>query len=187
MTPIQQYSIIFGSLILIMLMFFQWYTQGFFFTYARVKGSKGKKLLLKVRTKSGHYHTVGKMTVDGMLQYRTREGKVDKTISSVLPGCIYSVLGVKCADVDEETNGLIDHLNWKFVSGHDAERVDDKIVTALQKPSLNNKQTVIIILICLAIAVSLACAYFGYKNYALTQQVLQRISATIATSPVSPA
>ena len=184
MTPLQQYSIMITSGVLLLIVFINQYMQGFFLRYAIVKASKGKKVIMKVRTKAGHYFTIGKV-VDGNVSYKDRNKK--EKLLTLGEGSLYRSLGINWLDTNEENDAVFNHHEWRAVPAHDANRVDSLIKTALMKPSLNSKQTLLIILLCVVAFICLAGAYFGYKNYALTQQVLARVTTTIATSQVTPA
>ena len=149
------------------------YQGGFFGPYARVKASRGKKVLVKVRTLSSHYFRVGSI-VEGTLIYKDRN-KEQHTIPIVNDGCVYRMLGVTCLDTDEEKNMLYDHAKAREISGYDAVRYDQIIKRALQKPSLVNPNITIILLIVIIVAL-LGLGIFLFQNYKL-----QKTSIEIAT------
>jgi predicted DNA-binding antitoxin AbrB/MazE fold protein len=149
------------------------YQGGFFGPYASVKASRGKKVLVKVRTLSSHYYKTGKI-VEGVLIYKDRN-KEQHTIPIVNEGCIYRMLGVTCVDTDEEKNMLYDHVKGREISGYDAVRYDQIIKRALQKPTLVNPNITIILLIVIIVAI-LALGIFLFQNYKL-----QKTSIELAT------
>lgn len=145
--------------------FFQ---NGFFGQYFKAKSSRGKKLLIKVRTKLGHYYKTGVIN-EGFLHYKDR-GKEEHTVD-VKDGMIYRSLGVNCIDVDEATNKAIDHTDQKEVTGFDAVRFDAHIKRALQKPSLIDKKwQILIALVIVLLLVSLAGVYFNYRTYSIVSE-----------------
>lgn len=145
-------------------------SHGFIGVLLRVKMSRGKKFLVKVRGKSKDYFTTGREE-DGFFIWRTAS-RVDKR-AQFDRDCIYSMLGVKCIDTDEELNCVIHH-NWTVSSGFDAEKFNDLYVRCLMKPSLEDKKLIIIlVLLVITLLVALIAVYFGYANKQLITQVLE--------------
>lgn len=150
------------------------YQGGFFGPYARVKGSRGKLVLVKVRTMVSHYYRVGKI-VEGALKYKDRN-KQEHHITLV-EGCVYRMLGVSCVDVDEEKSTVYNHALAREVPGHDTVKVDQYIKRALQKPSLTNQNWTIILLIVAIVAI-LGVGMLMYQNYKLQKTSLEIAAKT---------
>lgn len=150
------------------------YQGGFFGPYVRVKGSRGKLVLVKVRTMVSHYYRVGRI-VEGALKYRDRN-KNDHHIT-LIEGCVYRMLGVSCIDVDEEKSTVYNHALAREVPGHDTVKVDQHIKRALQKPSMTNQNWTIILLIVILVAL-IGVGILMYQNYKLQKTGLELAAKT---------
>lgn len=183
MDALQQAILIYSVLIVGTIVFANMYTKQFLFRYAWVRSSNGKKILVKAYTKTGYYYAVGTV-VNGVLKYTNRE-KVSLTFSNLPAEAVYPILGVREVAIDEARGLVFQPSVSHYVSGHDPERVDDMLATAYMKPSRNDKKIIIIIvLLVFVMVIAGAAAYFGYKNYAVLVQVLQKVSAQTVNAAV---
>lgn len=122
-----------------------WVTQGFFIKYLRVKGSRGKKVLVEVETLTDRYLSVGYIT-EGFLIYKKRHSK-DKARIIVPQGAVIKKLGVFFLNVDEERNAVM-KADYTTVTGFDAEKVEMLYKRALYRPTpLDNKLLIILIIV----------------------------------------
>ena len=138
--------VIFGGILLI-----NFLTRGFLIAYLSTKGSRGKKVLLCIRTLTGRYYRAGKL-VDNTIKYKSI-GKLSQKITHIPEGALYNSLGVFCMDYDENKNAVIDQISTEAVDGHDANKVDDMIEKALSKPAMVDKSNIIIIILCILILI----------------------------------
>jgi hypothetical protein len=185
MELIQQITIGASCLLLFVIVFINFYLKGFLFKYMGVRASNNRKILLQVHTKTGYYYVAAKLS-NGTLQYKSRD-KVQRSYTNIPQEAVSSLLGVRTLTMDEDQGTIFLPGQNKEAHGNDAERFDDMLLTAYMKPARNDKKIVLIIILVAAVAfIALAAAYFGYKNYALSMQILQKISTPIVTGTITP-
>jgi hypothetical protein len=149
--------------VVFLLNFFQ---QGFFIKYFKVKSSRGKKLLVQVETMTDRYLTVGYIT-EGFLIYKKRHSKENGRI--VVPhGSVYKALGIHWINVDEIKNA-VQLADYSSVSGFDAEKIENLYIRAIQRPSATNKKIQVIMILLIIILV--AVIGFGFLNFKIFQIV----------------
>lgn len=129
----------------------QFFSVGFLFSWLRVKTSRGKKILVKVKGRTQDYYVAGKID-QGFLSYK--DNAKNKRRVKLPRDCLYRSIGVHIVDVDEETNAVL-KLNYDSVSGFDAIKFDSLFVRALYKPVVfdGKEKTILMILIALAIGI----------------------------------
>jgi hypothetical protein len=139
--------VIFGSIFLL-----NFYQQGFFWKYMRVKGSRGKKLMVQVETLLDRYLAIGHIE-EGFLVYKKRYSK-DFCRLAVPEGAVYKDLGIHWINVDEKKNA-IQKADYSVVEGHDAELTEALYVRALNKPTMIDTKTKVIIILLIVILICL--------------------------------
>jgi hypothetical protein len=97
--------IIFGGLI-----FFNWLSNGYLFKLLSVKSSRGKKILIHIKSKLQYYIITGKLEGD-FIVYMDREAKANKQ-KTPKRVCIdsqgfYRDLGVWNVNIDEASNNIL--------------------------------------------------------------------------------
>lgn len=146
------------------------FTGDFLSSFLKVKSSRGKFVLVKVRGNVTDYYRVGKI-VDGMLKYKDSV-KESKTLTWNSLG-LYRSMNVNCVDVDEESNNIASR-DYSFVSGHDAKKTDDLMQRCLYKPSmLNTEQKIILGLLIVAVA---GIGLVGFLVFGISADVDQCVS-----------
>src|SRR4030042_1490743 len=125
-------------------------SSGFLTKWFKVKSSRGKFVLLKIRTIAGDYFSHG-IIKDGFLVFKARTGQKRMSIGNQYQTAIYRSMGVSVIDIDDEKNGFVLH-DWSKVSGFDAEKFEDLYTRALMKPQLMDKNTQIILVILVLLA-----------------------------------
>lgn len=118
--------------------------KGAVLAYLRVRGSRGKKVLVMSDTVTDTYWTVGEI-IDDALQYKKRTGKHARVVN--LPReCIYSMWGVHMVHLDEAKNCAITKKgDYKTVNTF--EEVDQHVERALNAPViLDKKEAVMLVL-----------------------------------------
>lgn len=157
--------------------------RGFLGPWLRVKGSRGKKVLVRVVTLTDDYFKVGRVD-EGMLFFRDRT-KENRMVT--LPkGSIYDSYGVKCVDLDDERNTVFNRETWQVVNGYDAKQIDAIFQRILLRPGKNNKYFIVIIVLVAVVALlCLANAYMSYKIYTMVSQLGGVASSTISTTPLA--
>lgn len=113
--------------------------RGFFWTYMRVKSSRGKLVLVKVRGVSKPYYRAGKVQ-ENFLVYKTAE-KNEKRIK-LERQYIYNDLGISWVEVDSVTDGVYDPSKaMDGVTGFDADRMNSLYLRALYRPNILDPRT----------------------------------------------
>lgn len=147
-------------------------------TKVKLSGQARGRILVKVHTISRPYYRVGIIVAGAngatFMKYTPRNNKTPsgqkiEKMFAVPKGAIQNNLGVDYLEVDEETNNILSMIDWKVVSGHDAESTDAlyKRIAMLPK-SMGNKEIIIIILVGLTL---LLCAYIAFKQGDLQKSV----------------
>jgi hypothetical protein len=140
-------------------------SSGFILTMLKVKASRGKKLLVRIRTPLNDYFKVGEV-LEGNVIYKNRKG--DK-ITMKLPkytNAIFRSWNMNCIDVDEEKNAIV-CVDFNPITGYDAQRFDQLLTRALMKPQAMNKfQKIIVILIIFGVIVAFVGDVLSYQAIA---------------------
>lgn len=148
------------------------------FVWGMTKARLFSQVLVKIHTVSKPYYRVGKIIVSAngssFLKYTPRNNvapggqKVDKMLV-IKKGSIQNNLGVDYVEVDEETNNVLSLIDWKVVSGHDAESTDALYKrTAMLPKDLSQKEMIIIILLVLVL---LIVGYTAFKTGSLQKSI----------------
>jgi len=151
---------------------------GFLIKFLRVRASRGKLILIKVKSATDHYYRTGLIT-EKQLKYRARGQKEDKSISIPDGEILYRAMSCYCIDVDEETNAIITPKGEK-IDTYDAEKYEQLIIRALYKPALMDKNEKIMLLLLIGCLVGLAIVFFFVKSIdenvmLLTQKVTENV------------
>ncbi len=102
-------------------------------TKVRLFGQWRGWILVKVHTVSRPYYRIGTMvsSAEGksFFEYTPRNnvtpgGQKTKKMIVVPKGAIEVNMGLDYLEVDEETNNILNMVNWKAMPGHDAEATD---------------------------------------------------------------
>jgi len=145
--------------------------KGFFLKYIKVRLSFGKYILVKVRSALRDYYCVGWVEDNFIVYKRKREKSTNNIRIFIPPGqkIFYRSLSVTWVDVDEELNAACS-IDYKAVTGWDAEKYDDLLTRALMKPAIkSNFEKIVIGCLALIIILALAGAYLSYIAYENTQ------------------
>lgn len=158
------FSVLFGMM--------QWLTHGFILKFLLVKGSREKKIMVKVRSKLGDYMSVGKVH-EREVSFKKRYSKMRSTLNipvdeqGRIQRVFYRFLGVYWCDVDEEKNSFCT-VTYNAVQGFDDERQEGLILRALFKPSPTAMREKIILLLLIGIALAVVLtAFMTYQSYDL--------------------
>lgn len=152
------FMISYAGILLIGFGLIQWLSNGFFTKFLKVKASRGKLVLVNVRSRLIHYFVSGKVE-GGFLIYDDRESRANKQKEPkrvIAPdGAFYRAIGVSCVNVDEESGAII-MPSGSSVSGFDAIKYSNLYTRALYKPSVAPEdKTKIIIIVVLIICIVL--------------------------------
>jgi hypothetical protein len=156
------------AVILIGFFLINFMSNGFFTKFFIVKGSRGKKVLLKIHSVTDVYFVPGRFE-ESMLLFKDRAG--NKKRISAKRNCVYRAMGVNCVEIDESTNAIITK-NFEAIEGHDAAKTDNLIVRAIELPAQEDKREKIMMLLIVGIAIlCLAIAFIVYNNYSALQSL----------------
>jgi hypothetical protein len=117
----------------------------FFITYMRVKGARGRLILVMVYAVNRNYYRTGKVA-DGFLVYKDANKHEKRLKIPLNRNPFYRALNVTCINVDEERNIII--MPTGEVSGFDAEAINNLYLRTLYRPALNDpKQQILFIMV----------------------------------------
>lgn len=172
--PMVRQILLYFALVLLGFIMANVYTNGFLWQYLLAKSSKGKKLLLRVKSKLDYYY-LAVPVIEGFFRYKARGQKEFSKLILIPNDTIYMVLGVKGCDVDEETNAVL-KADYSVVSPFNAEKYDNLYVRALTKPVIMDAIKLILIGLIVIGIVGLISAYFGFMTYRADTQILKILS-----------
>lgn len=164
------YFIISGLVLMSLIVFLiNFLLGGLFGAFMRVKSSRGKKILVKVRNPIQDYFRAGSID-EGFLKFKDRSGQ-DRMIV-LTPGCVYRAAQIFWIDVDDQKNSLFTRAGNDEVSGFDAVKFDNLVKRALYKPlTLADRELKIILF--LALIAAAAAAFTGFLVFKQGEQIAQ--------------
>jgi len=155
--------------------------KGFFWKYVKVRLSFGKYILVKVRSPLRDYFSIGRVE-DSFLVFKRRKNDIRILITDNI---FYRSLAVTWVDVDEEINAACT-VDYKGVTGYDAEKYDDLLTRALMKPAIKSNFEKIVIGMLLLIGVlalaSVYLSYIGYDKIITLQPAINSLTNTVASN-----
>ena len=172
--PMVRQVLLYFALVLVGFIMANVYTNGFLWQYLKTKSSKGKKLLLRVKSKLDYYY-LAVPVIEGFFRYKARGQKEFSKLILIPNDAIYMVLGVKGLDVDEETNAVL-KADYTAVSPFNDEKYDNLYVRAITKPVIMDAVKLILIVMIVIGVISLISAYFGFMTYRADTQILKILS-----------
>jgi hypothetical protein len=166
MHPVLFQMLLYGVFGIIILFLIAMLFKGFFWPYIRVRSSFGKYILIKIRTPLRDYFKVG-WVEENFVCYKRKKNTIRMVIDHNKK-IFYRSLAVTWVDVDEEKNAICT-VDYEGVSGFDAEKYDDLMVRAVQRPSIGNPKELIIIILCILILAGIC--FTVYLQYRQGQQL----------------
>lgn len=161
------YFVVSGFLLMLLpLGLIAWFQAGFFTKWLKVRASRGRLSLVKIRNKLLDRWDYGEIKGDFLI-YGKGENKKRIALED---GQVYRCFGVTVLDTDETSNAVCS-VDYKAVPGFVAEKFEDLYVRALFRPALDQDQNRILIIIAVVIIAGLAINAF------LVWSVSQQISA----------
>lgn len=159
-----------------------WLLGGLFKPYTRVRGSRGKLVLVKVKNIVADYFVTGHVE-ERMLVFKDRKKEIRRITLPIDRSGIYRSIGVSCVDVDDEKNAIITYSN-ALVTGFDAVKFNDLYTRALYKPTLiDNKTIIIVVLLVVAIFLIVGVGFMVNKNAGMLKVLTEVTKSTIQTLP----
>lgn len=149
--------------------------KGFFRPYMLVKGSRGKKVLVKI------FGRLEPLLLSGTIEEDRLKFKIHKEVRfiNIKDGDVYRWLGVNCVDIDGIKNAIFNYGDESSATtGYDAVRINDLYLRALMKPSLTDPTLKIILVLCIVILLaSLGSAFIIYKVMKTGQVTYEEVAA----------
>jgi hypothetical protein len=159
-----------GLFIIFLVMFLlNFMSKGYLFKLIKVKGSRGKKQLVLLKTPLEYYPTIGWM--EGKLFcWKDRESKMfDKKLAknvAAQENMFFRLFNMDVVLIDEATNQII-MPNAEIVGGFDSIIHENRVMRALNKPTEDDKKMLLLIIILIIVIISLFTLFF------LTYKVIQ--------------
>lgn len=91
---------------IITFVFFNFLSKGYLFNYIKVKLSRGKKVLGRIRSINGVYFKTGKIIEMNRFSYKSRDGM--NLMFTLTPNCIKEEMGIKVVEYDEVNKCVTD-------------------------------------------------------------------------------
>jgi hypothetical protein len=131
--------------------------------FMAVKRSRGKKVLVVIRSTVQDYFRAGNIE-EGFLVFKDLQ-KASRRIA-MMPGVVSRKAGIYWVEVDDEKNCFYERKNGDAVATFDAPKYDSLLVRAIYKPGIlgNDYILYILILVLLLFVVSIALAYMVFKQ-----------------------
>ena len=139
-------------------MIIAWLQAGFLMPFLKVKMSRGKKILVKVRKTTGT-DFVAADEIEGLLVFKYF--KEQMRLSNYKKG-IYRSFNLNCVDVEPEKWAVIT-VDFEAVSTNEPNKTDSLIERGIMKPH-KIRQNEIVLIILLIVAV-IGIVYIGYKLF----------------------
>lgn len=162
------YALSYSLVIGIAFFLLQFLSNGFFLKFLKVKISRGRLVMVNVRSKLQHYFIHGNIEGD-FLVYNDRESQANKQKEPkrlAIPKdktVFYRAFGVNVINVDEALNCII-APDMKGVTGYDAIKFSSLYTRALFKPSLaedvaTKKIIIGVLILCLLLLIGIVLLY----------------------------
>ena len=134
-------------------------TKGFIFTYLRVKGSRGKNILIKALSNTNEWFYVVGKPFEGFIKFKlngvSHTSRIEKSLVS-------NEMGVKTSIWDEETDQFV-NFNFAPSDPNTTAEVDGLLARSLKKPVLDDmSQKIMLIAVVINVLVSIVCLYLIY-------------------------
>jgi hypothetical protein len=165
------FMLAFGLLMVAFFFGLNFLTKGFIATYLRVKGSQGRKVLVRIHSATEVYHRAGQWT-DGFFKYKTK-GKEVKSLKIDEPKfreAIFYTMNVPCIEVDEPGNRILLKNLSVAQMAVDAGELETVLIRIKNRPVLPGKKEQIMILL-LVMAV-LGIGYAIYMLYGMQDVII---------------
>lgn len=163
---------------LIALFLVNFFQKGFFIPFFRVKASRGKLVLVKVRSDLEDYFRVGEVN-DGILTFK--DAKKEERKVAIGKTVFYKTLNVNCVDIDEEANAPVTR-DYNIVNGHDAKKFTNLLKRALTKPKeMDNQEKIIMALLFVIVG---GVALTAFLVFGITTEIDQCINAASSVGEI---
>lgn len=149
-----------------------WLSAGVLRYFLRVKSSRGRLILTIVHTKLKTYVTTGGLEGADFVYFdkesKANKQKTPKRITNVSRDCFYRFMGLWAVSVDEATNNLI-KPDGSVKIGFDAIRWNNLYIRALMKPTPEDKNNILlIVMLILLILMFFIVIFLAVKVNGLT-------------------
>lgn len=159
------------------MIFWKFILGGLLGPFFKVKRSRGKLLLARIRHPIQDYFVAAEIS-EGFLVFKDRKKEMRRI--PMVAGCVYRAATINWIEVDDEKNCIFKRDSGAAVPTYDANKTDSLLTRCLYKPGLlgdNFVKIVLVFVIVLLIAV-LVVGYLTYKNGQNTNAILQLLQAT---------
>ena len=144
------YFIIAGAVLMLVPIFFiAFFQAGFFLQWLRAKGSRGKRVLIKLIKPVRDDFTTGIIEQGFLIFGKKGFGRRIKLAETTR---IYHAWGVRAVDIHDELNAPVG-TDFRGVAGFDAEAFENLLTRALYRPSLEESKEKIILIGLIIVAV----------------------------------
>lgn len=172
MNPILTYVISYLIVFFLAIGIISFLLRGLFWRYMRVRGSRGRLILVRIMHSVHPYYRIGKLE-EQWLVYKD-VGKVQKRLT-LTKSNVYNHLGCNWVDVDPVKNAIVDYSEaFKAVSGFDADAMNSLYLRALFRPSLLDPITkIILIVVIVGAIIALVNVGLGFMMMKKVDHIIQ--------------
>jgi len=162
------------GLVVIVLLALDRFSWGWLRVWFKVKPSRGRFVMVKVRNVLRDYFKAGRIEEGWLIYRKVGKKKSEESRISINESCVYRSMGVYVIDVDEQKDCSVSK-DFSAVSGYDAEKNNSLHLRALYKPSImDDKTKILLILLIVVLLASLASLFISYQN---GQKILAAVNA----------
>jgi hypothetical protein len=163
-------------------------SNGFFLAWVKTKASRGRKVLIIMRTKLSYYPAFGH--VEGQtFVWKDRETRKDSKNKipkrAKLPdpnkSPFFRLFNVWVTIIDEGTSAFISMKDYSEISGYDPVLQESLIMRALQRPTFEQNKQLIIILVLVGVVVLLLLGAAIYMKINTLPAIIQNARAIPAS------
>ena len=146
---------------------------GFMGPYLKVKSSRGKKVLVKIKSMTGDYYRAGSID-EGLLTFKDKK-KENRTVSVSFED-ITRGLNIYNVELNDENSSIIRPKTKEVVSGYDAVKISNLIIRALMRPDLADNKAKWTLIICAVVLLGIIILLFMTADIISTLESLGQIA-----------
>ena len=160
------YFVLAGAIFIGLITFlFNFMSNGFFLAWFKAKASRGKKILIIVKTKLNFYPAFGKVQGDSFVFYdhetkRDAGNKIAKRLKIPAKSPFFRLFNVWVCVIDEASGSFTDIRGEPNVAGFDPIFQESLLMRALVRPTFEQKKTLFFIIIILGIVILIFMGIF---------------------------
>lgn len=161
----------------------QFFSAGFLLTWLKVKTSRGKKILVKIKGITQDYYRHGKIE-QSFLYFKdnNKEARRIKIPTDNNKIYVYRSIGVNNVYVDDDSNAVLS-VDLEGMSGFDAVKYSELYVRALYKPNVFDSKEKVMLYIMIACIIGIVV--LGFLLVQQGEQITELLSKVGSPVPIA--